>query len=104
MELSELKELVRSKVTTQADIAKEIGVSYSTLSKWMAKNEKPILEHLQNLPKEYREEAIQLFHEWPLNNNQSQKVDSQSEALAIGIPWFDPKWRKLYNELKEQGL
>ena len=58
MELSELKELVRSRVTTQADIAEEIGISYSTLTKWMAKNEKP--------PKKA---ALKLIENWAEKQN-----------------------------------
>jgi len=64
---------------------------------------KPILEHLQNLPEEYREEAIRLFNEY-WSHNKDLTADSQSDALIIAFPFIDPKWKKLYDQLKERGL
>ena len=66
---------------------------------------KTILEHMQNLPEEYREEAVKLFKEsrW-FHLTQYETEELQSEALAAAFPWIDPKWIHLYDKLKEKGL
>jgi len=65
---------------------------------------KPIIEHLQNLPEPYKEEAIRLHKESGWANDE---FELQSDALVNAFPWVDnglDKWVDLYNELKEQGL
>jgi hypothetical protein len=75
---------------------------------------KPLIEHLQNLPEEYREEAIRLHKESGWANDE---FEFKSDALVNAFPFLEQKWCDLFNclvdeeeikryefELKHQGL
>lgn len=40
MELKEIKALIKAKIKTRQDVAEEIGISYSTLNKWLLNDDK----------------------------------------------------------------
>jgi DNA-binding transcriptional regulator YiaG len=41
METNEIKTLIESKIKTRGDMAKEIGISYSTLNGWLLGKSEP---------------------------------------------------------------
>lgn len=83
---------------------------------------KPITEHLNDLPEEYREDALRLHQESGWAND---GFELRSDALVNAFPWFEDidsanvfnalfapkeqlksgqKWADLYNDIKSKGL
>lgn len=66
---------------------------------------KPITEHLNDLPIEYREEALELFENSPFKVFAIHQIeDSQADALLSAFPFMEKKWIDRYNDLKSKGL